>query len=177
MTARASREMYVGIAIVLIAALGCFLAIPVGITVPDGVEIRALSPDFWPLIVMIALGIAGASLALQGWFGSRKGSGQESDQGTETTSDPETENILPLGKAATRVAVFMAVLFAIYFAIPLIGMAAATIPALGFLAWFAGERRWKIIAPLAVILPLVLYYFFVYVANVPIPLGVFDTFQ
>ena len=64
MAANEFREMIVGIAIVVLSALGLLVIIPVGVMVPDGVEIRALSPDFWPFIVVAAAGLAGATLAV-----------------------------------------------------------------------------------------------------------------
>lgn len=177
MTAKTSHELYTGIGVVLLSILGYFVAIPAGIVVPESVDIRALSPDFWPVIVVFVLGLSGVGLTVQGLaetglIGGRKRSkdGDQIDRRSEDTSDEYT-----FGKAALRVVVFMVILFAIYFAIPFIGMVAATIPAIMFLSWYAGEKRWKIIIPLAVVLPLILYFFFVYVANVPIPNGIFES--
>ncbi len=42
---------------------------------------------------------------------------------------------------------------------------------------FTGETRWRLIVLIAIILPAVLYAFFVYVANVPMPLGLFEQFR
>lgn len=177
MTTKARQELYTGIGVVVIAVLAYLVAIPAGIVVPDDIEIRALSPDFWPLIVVAVLGLAGISLIFQGLAGmgllQRKQATSGAGQAGAASKD-EGNDALPLAKAAPRVAIFILCLFLIYFAISLIGMVATTIPALLFLAWFAGERRWKIIVPLAILLPVVLYIFFVYVANVPIPNGIFE---
>ena len=42
---------------------------------------------------------------------------------------------------------------------------------------FAGERRYMLALSIAVVTPLVLYFFFVHVANIPIPLGVFESLR
>lgn len=177
MAANEFREMIVGIAIVVLSALGLLVIIPVGVIVPDGVEIRALSPDFWPFIVVAAAGLAGATLAVQGLVSWKKATQSDVLQTPDSTKRNEAidSEQLPLRQAATRVIITIATLFVLYYAIPVIGMVATTIPIAGFLMWYAGERRWKIILPVAIALPLVLYFFFVYVANVPIPLGVFET--
>ena len=38
----------------------------------------------------------------------------------------------------------------------------------------AGERRYRFFVPVAVLLPIVLYYFFTKIAAIPIPLGFFE---
>ena len=177
MANKISQELYVGIGILVLSILAYFFAIPIGIVVPDGVDIRALSPDFWPGIIVIVLGVAGLSLVIQGLasMGMLPGKGNSGlAAGPDNDPAPETQE-LSIKKAALRVTVFVSTLFAIYFAIPLIGMVASTIPAIMFLAWYAGERRWKIILSLSIALPLLLYFFFVYVANVPIPTGIFES--
>ena len=42
---------------------------------------------------------------------------------------------------------------------------------------FGGERRWLLAAAVAAGVPLLLYAFFVHVAGIPIPLGVFETLR
>ena len=42
------------------------------------------------------------------------------------------------------------------------------------LVYFAGERRWYLSLLIGVLLPVLLYGFFVYVARIPIPLGIFE---
>lgn len=178
MTSKSSREMWIGVALVLLAIVGWLFIIPKGIVVPDGVEVRALSPDFWPLIVVAVAGLASAVLMVQGMVMWKKtahrGISQESD---EHGGEMESDIVLPFSREILQVVITLCVLFAMYYAILQIGMVAATIPALGFLTWFGGEKRWKIILPVAVVLPLTLYFFFVYVANVPIPLGVFEALR
>jgi hypothetical protein len=42
---------------------------------------------------------------------------------------------------------------------------------------FGGERRWGLAATVAAGVPILLYAFFVHVAGIPIPLGVFETLR
>lgn len=177
MTRKAALELYAGIGVVLLSVIGYFVIIPLGIVVLDGVDIKALSPDFWPLIVVILLGISGLAVFIQGMAGTGMIPGKKGlDSGSTLTCEMEEgSQDLPLARAAARVGTFLAVLFLIYILIPVIGMVAATMPALLFLTWFSGERRWKIMIPLALALPLILYFFFVYIANVPIPNGIFES--
>jgi len=40
---------------------------------------------------------------------------------------------------------------------------------------FSGYRRWWLIILLSLLVPILLYGFFVHVANIPIPLGIFES--
>lgn len=173
------QNIYVGMAVVLVSVFGWLFLIPIGIILPADIEIRALSPDFWPHIVLGMMAIAGGILTLQGIINWRRALRQNESHkpgGMESNAKVRAEG-LPLAQATVRVAVVIATLFLLYYAIPQIGMVAATMVVLVFLMWFAGERRFKIILPVAIFLPLLLYIFFVYAANVPIPLGVFEALR
>ena len=65
-------------------------------------------------------------------------------------------------------------LFAFYFLIPYLGMVAPGIAVILGLMVYAGERRWPLGLAIAFCVPILLYVFFVHVASVPIPLGVFE---
>ncbi len=178
MTFRPSREIWIGAVLLLLATAAWLVIIPQGIVVPDGVEVRALSPDFWPLIVVAVAGLASIILLVQGIITWKKTAHRGAAQELDThEGKAESDTVLPFGRSMRRVAAMLGALFAMYYAILQIGMVAATIPVLGFLTWFGGERRWKIIIPVATVLPLALYFFFVHVANVPIPLGVFEALR
>ena len=55
-----------------------------------------------------------------------------------------------------------------------LGIVISSMLALSGFALIYGERRLKIILPLSVLLPVGLYYFFVKIANIPMPLGLFN---
>ena len=166
MASQARSDFILGLVIIALAVAGTFVFIPNGIVLPDDIETRALSPDFWPLTIMILLGISGIALLLQ----ARLAGSPEADE-------REQAMMRPFGEGLFRVGLLIIWLLLMYLLIPQLGMAVSC--AITFIAMtiFAGERRWKYILPIAVILPLVLYLFFVYVANVPLPVGVFEAWK
>ena len=167
-----SKEFYVGLAMIVVAMLGWFAAIPSGIDLPQSVQFAALSPDFWPRIIMVLLGLCGAIVALQAHMESRGAA----------TGDAETEdeNGLvehPLQTRMLRVLFGIACLFAFYFAITHLGVIISSTLVVLALTISLGQRTWKHVLPLALLLPVLLYYFFVYVAQVPMPLGMFESWR
>lgn len=168
-----TREIYVGAAMVAVAAFGVFVAIPAGIDLPSSVQFRALSPDFWPHIIMGMLGVCGALVFAQAYL-ERKAllaSG-------EPRQDAPDEGALVEHDLKTRVlrSLFgMACLFVFYAAIKHLGVVLSSAVVVLALTTALGQRNWKRVVPLAVILPVFLYYFFVYVAQVPMPKGVFES--
>ncbi len=166
MTKESRSDFILGIIIIALAIIGTFVFIPWGIVLPDDIETRALSPDFWPLAIMILLGISGFALTLQARFAV-----------SPMPDEEEQAKMRPFGEGLLRVGLLVIWLLGMYFLIPHVGMAVSC--AITFIAMtlFAGERRWKYIIPIAVLLPLLLYLFFVYVASVPLPVGVFEAWK
>ena len=144
----------------LIVGFGLMLGvlIPLAVSVPAGVKLAALSPDFWPRRIAGGLVVLGVLLAGQGIAGLRRRSGR--------------------GRRFNRARLFrtgaaIAGLLAYYALVEPLGIVAASMVALPAFAWLYGERRTKVLAPLAVLLPLALYFFFTRLANIPMPLGIF----
>ena len=67
-----------------------------------------------------------------------------------------------------RMIVVIVLLVALYLSIPHTGILLATAVILLFLIWFGGERRWRFMVPVAIVLPAALYLFFVKVAHDPV---------
>ena len=156
----AGMDVWLGLALVAASILGVFVVVPVGIDMPADIEVRALAPNFWPTIVVIVIGIVGAIVALEGWIRNAANErGEESDD--------------PLSQQIQRFAIIIAILAGIYWATPYAGMVLACAAGIMALCLFGGERRITMILGLGIGLPVVLYVFFVYVANVPLPVGVF----
>ena len=63
--------------------------------------------------------------------------------------------------------------FVYYLLIDWLGMVLASVIAVIVFVLMCGERRYKIMLPVAMILPVGLYYFFLKVASIPMPLGIF----
>ncbi|MGI9316739.1 MAG: tripartite tricarboxylate transporter TctB family protein [bacterium] len=155
-------ERIIGIAVVLIGLATYFVLIPNGIVSPSNVESLALAPDFWPKIVAAIFAIMGLGLVVR-----------PTDSDSETTTESNTTflNRLP------RLGVILGALFGFYYAIPQLGMVVPAMLLIFCLMWFAGERRWMLMAVISIVTPIVLYFFFVFVASIPIPLGVFESLR
>lgn len=175
MRLKALQDICAGTFMILLALASWLVIFPAAIVAPQGVDIRALSPDFWPNVIMLMGGLGGLALALQGIIAYRKISQEQAQAGQgfscQSVAPPQE---LPTGRAYFRVAIAIVSLLIVYYLIPLIGMVLATTLLLLFLPWFAGENRWRLILVTAIPLPLILYAFFVYVANIPIPQGFFE---
>ncbi|MCP5366106.1 MAG: tripartite tricarboxylate transporter TctB family protein [Hyphomicrobiales bacterium] len=165
MTFRRYQDVVLGAFLTLSAILFITVLIPDGVHVPEGNSIPSLSPDFWiKIIIWCMLGI-GLALMFHGIRAARLFIAvDEGDTGT-----------LPLAHAFIKVVVSVVLLFVYWDMIEIIGMPLASMVAVVVFTMLCGERRWKVFLPLAVILPTVLYYFFLKVAHIPMPLGIFDT--
>ena len=180
MSASAKREINVGLIVVALALLSIFVVIPSGVVVPESIDIAVMSPDFWPLVVSIAAGLAGVFVTLGGVIELKRAdkNGPEHSPMDETLPiELEGDEYRPFGEATLRVVVTVGVLLALYFLVPFIGIVVGTMVMLVILIRFSGETRWKFIIPIAIILPSLLYVFFVYVANIPMPIGIFEQFR
>ena len=148
-----------GIGLCVLALIGLFIIIPAGVDLPQDIEVAALSPSFWPTIVISVIGLVGVVIAIEGWA---------------KTEDPESTSDQDDWVAqAKRFALIIIILLGIYLATPFAGMVASCTIGIIFICLMGGEQRPLMIAGLGLGLPLLLYGFFVYVANVPLPVGTF----
>ena len=159
--------------------LGCLLAfgfglvlwilIPTAVPVPKSIKVAALSPDYWPKIIAAGLAIMGLVLIVQGAIRLVK------QQATAESGAPREATT-----AAGRRSVFLrtvGIMFGLlvyYQLVEPLGIVVSSMLAIMAFALLYGERRLKMLIPIAVLLPIGLYYFFVKVANIPMPLGLFD---
>ena len=159
-----TRERLTGAGVLILGLLIFFLLIPRGIDQPGSVEHAALAPDFWPKIIAAIIILMGLLLTVK--------PAEEEDEEIEGGGDA--------GGWLQRLpglAVALGTLFAFYFLIPLLGMVVpGMVMALGLMV-YAGERRWRRGIAIAAGVPILLYFFFVYVASIPIPLGVFESLR
>jgi putative tricarboxylic transport membrane protein len=163
---RATRnDLILGGAVIAVAAAIAFVLTPHAIVRPQGTESRALAPDFWPLVILGVAALAGAVIAGGALVRRRDGDGA-----APTEPTPAAGPGAPL-----RIAAVFAGLVGFYVMVPLAGMAGAAILLALFLMCLGERQNWAVALPTAVLLPLALYLFFVKVAKVPIPLGLFET--
>ena len=150
------------------AGFGCFVMfvmIPLGVEDPGKIDVLALGPAFWPFVISLFLFAMGVLIGVQAWRRSREtgGAAIADGDGAPAVSD------FSFGRWIGAV-----VLMAGYYVLlePLGMVATSALAMVGFML-LGGERRPAIIAALAIGIPIALFLFFRFVANVVIPLGVF----
>jgi putative tricarboxylic transport membrane protein len=155
-------DVWIGGAILAFGAIVLLILIPLGVVRPDNIPARAISPAFWPKATGWMLVVFGGIVAFEGAF---KPSVKESAEKTSDSSHRE------LRTGLLRIGLSFVLLYAIWAAINWIGLPVASALIIIIFAVLFGERRLWLLAVVAVLLPLALYYFFDEIANVPIPLG------
>lgn len=152
------RDLWAGLIMMALALLMMLVLIPVGVVEPKKVKYAALSPSYYPRFVtyvLLALGIAISVRSL-------------------LFREIVSNNVDTRPDAGRR-----------YFGVfVILALYAASITWLGFIItsalallatfWLAGEHRFYVTVPIAVLLPVGLYFFFLKIASVPIPLGILE---
>lgn len=153
-----NRDFWSGLVFLLFGVVLIVFLIPSGVVEPKRIKFAVLSPSYYPRIIAIAMSLIGLAICI----GSLKG--KDDDFVTSTV------DLYAMGKVVT---VFI-VLFATAYALPHAGFVLASAVALVVLMALAGERNPFIVVGVAIILPIVLYFFFTKLASVPIPGGILD---
>lgn len=174
MTSTLRNDIFIGLFLVLIALLGLFVIIPNGVMSPGDVDIAALSPDFWPNIIMGGLAFAGATILLRGLIHQSQGKRPLLACPKRPGADPAADAGY---MALLRVILCIAGMFLYYWSIQHIGIIVSSSLAIIAFTLLGGERRYGLQLAIAILLPLGLYYFFTYAANIPLPLGVFESWR
>lgn len=152
------KERIIGAAVLLLGLILLFVLIPVGIDSPSKIEHASLSPEFWPRIISLIFTVMGVLIIFK--------------PGVEDAE--EIDEFDNWSSRIPRLAVVLVSLFTFYFVIENLGMVIPGMVIIFSMMWFAGERRWLLMGWLSASVPLLLYFFFVHVANIPIPLGIFE---
>ena len=142
------------------ALFGLFVLIPFGVEDPGAIDVLALGPAFWPSIICVFVGAMGAITGFNAWRRTRLANPVE--------DSAEARFHWPRWLGA------VVLLAGMYTGLHLAGMVLTCILGLLLFILLGGERRPLLLAGIALGLPLTLYYFFRYVANVAIPLGVLE---
>ena len=148
----------VGLAVAVLGSFALTVLIPYGIASPSEVPSLALAPEFWPVVIASVFTLMGVVLAIA----------------PTDTDEASRFDLSMLRPRAVRLAIILAALFGYYLAVPWFGMVTPAIVLLFGLSWFAGERRLKLLIPISIVVPVVLTGFFLFIANIPIPLGLFE---
>lgn len=162
----AYKDIVFGLILFGISVFTLNWVIPVGIDSPGAIQTRALAPAFWPRIIIIALAGLSLLVAAQGMVRAR----QLRASGDDTA--PPSAKFDPVGEGKSLLAIVL--LFAFDAVLDWGGIVVPSMVAIAVFTLFYGERRPYLIIPVAIGIPLVLYFFFLKVAQVPMPLGVFE---
>jgi putative tricarboxylic transport membrane protein len=154
------KEVGIGLLMLALSFLLLIWLIPEGIPQPSRLREGQLSPRFWPLIATSILVMSGLVLTSMAWFEKGQGMASDAEEGDEP---------LPVGKAIAGLVVGFVLLAGYYWTMTRVGMVVASALGILLLGYAYGERRLKILIPVALLLPVALYLFFVYVAGIPIP--------
>lgn len=148
-------------ALLMLAFGACiiWILIPIGVAEPKKVKYAALSPSYYPRIVAIALMVLGAGVLLRSFT-------------SKTTNADAPTDRHPQATQRTFGFLFILLLFAV--SLKWLGFIIASAIAMFLGLLLGGERRFTFMIPLSVLLPLLLYFFFLKVARIPIPLGILE---
>lgn len=161
------RDIFAALLFFMLGMLTLFVLIPRGVTVPSSAQKAALSPEFWPRIIAIAAIISSVFLFVENTL-------LKQPPPTEP-EDAELAREYQLGglHGSAKTAILIIALFCFYFSLTTLGVVAASIILICAMMLFFGERNLWLVAVLSISTPVLLYGFFRYVANVPMPLGIF----
>lgn len=162
----AYNDVVLGIALFAISVFVLAWLIPVGIDSPATIRDPALAPAFWPRIIMVGMTALGVIILLQGLNRIRllRAAGVE--------LEPHEPNIA--GNLKTAIAAVG--LFIFTWSMNWGGIVVPSMAALALYMLLLGERRLTVIIPVSIGVPLALYLFFLKVALVPMPLGIFESY-
>jgi putative tricarboxylic transport membrane protein len=170
-------DLLFGLVIITATVLMATVVIPLGVDSPGNVDILALSPSFWPYIITSMMALIGVIMTLRAGLLLRTGTDVAATPHVEEAeTDPDTDGSrdYSFAQASRRVAMCLVILFAYYLALEPLGFVAGSVLVIVALTLLTGERRAHVIAPVALLAPILLYLFFTHVAVVRIPLGLFE---
>lgn len=150
------KDFITGVALFGLGLIGLFWVIPQGVGSFGGEASLALSASFWPYAIGSLFTVLGFMLLVQG--------------GLELARSPKkkdrTSYVIPWSMVLAILLLIPYYLFAEKFGFLLTSMVAFAAYAL-----LAGEKSYKSLAVLAVVVPLAITVFFIHVAQVLVPLG------
>lgn len=154
------RDFLAGLVIGVLGLFSWFYLIPYGVQQYAEAPSLALSATFWPYVITVLLMGLGGCLMLQG--------------GLSLRSQASTRAVAPKEKLPKEVlwAVFFLVPY--YFLAQSLGLLLASAIAFAAYALLAGEKSYKKVAVLSFVVPAFITLFFIYIAQVLVPLGPID---
>ena len=166
-------DLVVSGVIITFACIALLVLIPTGIEDPGSIDVLALGPPFWPSVISAFLGLMGLIVGVQALRRVRAARGA-AVSGQDDQRDPSAVEAEAAGFSPVRWLAALVLLAAYYYGLDRLGMVLTSMLALGLFMILGGERRPAVVLVLSLGVPLALFLFFRYVANVFIPLGVFE---
>ncbi|MGK7651884.1 tripartite tricarboxylate transporter TctB family protein [Roseovarius sp. B08] len=155
------REIVFAVLTILASVLFALFVIPAGVTSPASVKHLPLSPTFLPYVLTIGVGLFALIHLLEAIFAAHIPGEDDASLGTH-----------PRWKS--RVLMLVGLL-ALYLLMPeRLGMPLTAIVVTIALMAIGGERRPLILLGVGIAVPLLVYLFFAHVAQVPLPMGLFE---
>lgn len=154
------RDFLTGLVIGGLGLFSWFYLIPYGVQQYAEAPSLALSATFWPYVITALLIGLGGCLMVQG--------------GVRLRLQPSTSSVVPKSKLPKEV------LWAVFFLVPYyllaqsLGLLLASVIAFAAYALLAGEKSYKKVALLSFVVPAFITLFFIYIAQVLVPLGPID---
>ena len=166
-------DLVVSGGVIAFACLMLLVLIPAGIDDPGSIDVLALGPAFWPSVISAFLGLMGVIVGVQALRRIRAGrGGSVSGQGDRDDADAAEDEASGFAPGRWLGALVLLALY--YYGLDRLGMVLTSMLALGLFMVLGAERRPAVVLALSVGVPLALFLFFRFVANVFIPLGVFE---
>lgn len=151
-------DLTLGITMILLAGVLWFLLIPNGVVVPGGIENFYQAPDFWVKVITIGIFLTGLLLSIKGDL--------------RPLNDPQA--LLPVMPKILRLSSGIVIFFAYYILLDKIGIIVGSAIAIFAVALIYGERRFQYVLPISILLPVGLYFFFLKIASIPLPVGILE---
>lgn len=156
----------VGFVLVALSGILWFALIPLGVDAPGSIENVYQQPDFWIRVITVLMLITGLMILVQ----SRR-----------SVNIGETDVIPPIktdaiGPRFLRISGGLLIFFLFYFLVERLGIIVTSTLAILASSFLYREYRFYLTVPLAVIVPVALYFFFLKVASIPTPAGILEGF-
>lgn len=150
------KDFVTGVVLFVIGLLGLFWVIPHGVGGFGGEASIALSASFWPYAIGSLFTVLGFILLVQG--------------GLELARAPKEKDRIPY-VIPWNMLLAILLLIPYYLFAERFGFLLTSVVAFAAYALLAGEKNYKSLAVLAVVVPLAITVFFIQVAQVLVPLG------
>lgn len=155
-------DLCVGTGFALLSLFLLFVLTPLGVDIPTAsvAETGSVTPRFFPDFISWLMLLFSLALMGTGWLNRKRGARQERGAG---------KDLFPYCIRCLA----MLTLLGVYFTAHMLGMVLTSCVLYLLFSLYTGERRPLRALLGAALCSAVLYYFFVHIANVPMPLGIF----